>query len=77
MQPLQAGESNDLQGGARVMAARMLGRSSLVHLSVDQDGGEDLHLHARVPGRYLPAEDERLAIHLDRSQAFVFPKAVP
>ena len=64
---------------ARVMAARLLGRSSLVHLSVegpDGAGGPDgggLHLHARVPGRFLPDENELMAIHLDRSEAFVFP----
>ncbi|MEM7221714.1 MAG: ABC transporter ATP-binding protein [Pseudomonadota bacterium] len=58
---------------ARVMASRMLGRSSLVHLSVDNGNGQDLHLHARIPGRYLPKEDELLAVDLDPSQAFVFP----
>ena len=61
------------RGAARVMAARMLGRSSLVHLSVDNANGQDLHLHARIPGRYLPKENELLAVHLDHSQAFVFP----
>ena len=59
---------------ARVMAARMLGRSSLVHLSVDGANGQDLHLHARIPGRYLPKEDELLAVDLDPSQVFVFPR---
>ncbi|MFQ5775180.1 MAG: ABC transporter ATP-binding protein [Kiloniellaceae bacterium] len=57
---------------ARVIAARMLGRSSLVHLSVTAANGHDLHLHARIPGRFLPAENEVLAIELDRSQAFIF-----
>ena len=61
-------------GAARVQAARMLGRSSLVHLSVDTANGQDLHLHARIPGRYLPKEDELLAVHLDHTQAFVFPR---
>lgn len=58
---------------AKVLAARMLGRSSLIHLSVAVVGGHDLHLHARVPGRFLPPETAQLAIFLDRSQAFVFP----
>ena len=61
----------------------MLGRSSLVHLSVDRrcengaggEEGDHLHLHARIPGRFLPAENDRLAVHLDRSQTFVFPRA--
>jgi len=59
-------------GRARVMAARLLGRTSLVHLSVDGSDGEDLHLHARVPGRFLPQENQVLSVHLDRSQTFVF-----
>jgi len=60
---------------ARVLAARMLGRSSLVHLSVPVPGGTDLHVHARIPGRFLPQEGQSLAVKLDRSQAFVFPLA--
>jgi len=58
---------------ARVLAARMLGRTSLVHLCTCQQTGEELHLHARVPGRFLPAEDAVLRVGLDREQAFVFP----
>ena len=72
LQPLGP-DGADAVGTARVMASRMLGRSSLVHLSVNGSSGQDLHLHARVPGRFLPPEDELLAVHLDRSQAFVFP----
>lgn len=55
-------------GIAEVIAARMLGRSSLVHLRV-----QGLHLHARMPGRFLPAEGDRLAVALDHAQAYVFP----
>jgi iron(III) transport system ATP-binding protein len=61
------------KGSARVLAARLLGRTSLVHLSVCCGDGQHLHLHARVPGRFLPQEGERLEIELDRSQSFVFP----
>ncbi len=60
-------------GKAQVIASRLLGRSSLVHLSVSQGEKEALHIHARVPGRFLPAEDEAFEINLDSSQAFVFP----
>ncbi len=62
-------------GVARVVAARVLGRSSLIHLSLTGHSGADLHLHARVPGRFLPAEDQAMGIHLDPSQTFVFLKA--
>jgi iron(III) transport system ATP-binding protein len=69
------GEAGVEMGLAEVQAARLLGRSSLIHLSVgDSAKGEaPLHLHARVPGRFLPQEGERLKVQLDRSQAFVFP----
>ena len=75
LQPLA--DASEGAGRARVMASRMLGRSSLVHLSVDGEAGGDLHLHARIPGRFLPAEHEVLAVHLDRTQAFVFPVPDP
>jgi iron(III) transport system ATP-binding protein len=59
-------------GPARVLAARMLGRTSLIHLEL---GGEaPLHLHARMPGDFLPPEGSRVAIRLDRRRAYVFPK---
>ncbi len=66
--------STPRDGLARVMAARMLGRSSLIHLSVEAADGPDLHLHARIPGRFLPKEDQVLAVELDHGQIFVFPR---
>ncbi|MDA0664149.1 MAG: ABC transporter ATP-binding protein [Proteobacteria bacterium] len=56
-----------------VIASRMLGRTSLIHLRIDRGGEDELHLHARMPGRFLPAENARLSVTLDRAQAFVFP----
>jgi iron(III) transport system ATP-binding protein len=89
------------QQAARVMASRLLGRSSMIHLAVDgaapgpgdgpEDGPKDghgeradappeaaaggggVHVHARIPGRFLPPENELLEVELDRSQTFVFP----
>jgi iron(III) transport system ATP-binding protein len=58
-------------GPARVLAARMLGRTSLVHLELA--GEAPLHLHARMPGDFLPPEGSRVAIRLDRRRAYVFP----
>ena len=59
---------------ARVIASRMLGRTSLVHMSITDDAGQGIHLHARPPGRFLPSEGEKLSVALDSSQAFVFPQ---
>jgi len=58
---------------ARVVDSRMLGRSSLVHLQSQWADGRPVHLHARVPGLYLPPPGEVLEVVLDRKQAFVFP----
>ena len=57
----------------RILASRMLGRTSLIHLCLCQHAKEKFHLHSRVPGRYLPAENETVSIELDPSRAFVFP----
>lgn len=67
--PAQPGGS----GTARVLAARLLGRTSLVHLEAANPQGRPVHLHVRVPGRFLPRESETLSVTLDQTQAFVFP----
>ena len=61
---------------ATVVEARLLGRTSLVHLSFPwpaPDDGHRLHLHARVPGVMLPEPGQVVSIDLDLSQSFVFP----
>ena len=62
---------------ARVQASRMPGRSSLIHLSVSDMDGRRLHLHSRVPGRFLPAPDRIVEVAFDPSLAFVFPEPDP
>ena len=57
----------------RVMAARLLGRTSLLHLSVAGGGSSELHLHARVTERPLPPEGSVVGLRLDRQNVFVFP----
>jgi iron(III) transport system ATP-binding protein len=54
------------------MEARLLGRASLIHLSVPT-GTDELHLHARVPGLNSLESGSRVRITVDPSQAFVFP----
>ena len=56
---------------AVVMEARLLGGSSLIHLSVPT-GTDELHLHARVPGLNSFSEGTQVRISVDAEQAFVF-----
>ncbi|MDF1750655.1 MAG: ABC transporter ATP-binding protein [Alphaproteobacteria bacterium] len=65
--------SPDHPAQVKVLAARMLGRTSLIHLCTCATSDQAVHLHARMPGRYLPDEGELQSVHLDRSQVFVFP----
>lgn len=70
---LPVAEGEACHARARVEAARLLGRTSMVHLSV-QDGGAEVHVHARIPGEYLPARDAVVAVALDPTRAYVFPE---
>ena len=63
---------------ARVDAARLLGRTSLVHLSVLGPGHRSLcHVHAQTPGPHLPPEGCIVGVSLDSRQAFVFMASEP
>ena len=62
------------KAAAIVIAARPLGRSSLIHLRSAPFAGRELHLHARVPGQFRPPANSRVGVSLDPVQVFVFPK---
>ncbi len=66
-------ERSDAALCGKVLASRMLGRSSLIHLCLCQKTDEEFHLHSRVPGRFLPDEAETVSIEVDPNRAFVFP----
>ncbi|MEM7046897.1 MAG: ABC transporter ATP-binding protein [Pseudomonadota bacterium] len=61
---------------ARVEAARLLGRTSMIHLAVPDPQASNadatVHFHARMPGQFLPAQDTLIEVVFDPSQAFVF-----
>lgn len=59
---------------SHVVMAKLLGRSSLIHLCAHGEDGQEAHLHARVPGVFLPQEGQPIDIDLDHSQVFIFPR---
>ncbi len=69
--------TGELPNLAKVEAARLLGRTSLVHLRMPDGRGGTVHLHARMPGQFLPPEDSHVSVTLDARQAFVFPAGDP
>ena len=62
------------RGGApaRVLGSRLLGRTSLVHLTLGE-----LHLHARVAGHFAASDDASVPVTIDPGLAFVFPASSP
>jgi iron(III) transport system ATP-binding protein len=74
------GEPTPGHNRSHVVAARLLGRYSLLHLCVHahdrQDGrgaGAEMHVHARVHGVFLPEVGQTVELDVDESQVFVFP----
>ena len=57
---------------AEVMETRLLGRYSLIHLSLFDAAGEEWHLHARVPGLNMLQPGQRVTLSVDPDQVFVF-----
>src|SRR6056297_1146896 len=56
-----------------VIMSRLLGRSSLVHICVHDQQNREYHLHSTMPGVFLPQENQRVELHVNPSQVFVFP----
>jgi len=59
---------------AQVQMARLLGRTSLIHLSAQTLDGAVLHLHAQMPGVFLPAPGTWVRLSLRGEQRFAFPR---
>ena len=58
---------------SHVIMSRLLGRNSMVHICVHDQQNREFHMHSTMPGVFLPQENQRVELHLDQSQTFVFP----
>ena len=56
---------------AFVVETHLLGKNSLVHLSVPT-GSTELHLHARIPGLSWFKPGEQVFVNIDPEQVFIF-----
>lgn len=59
---------------SHVLMSRLLGANSMVHICAHGAGGQEMHLHARTPGVFLPEEGQAVALSLDPTQVFVFKR---
>jgi len=67
------GQSNDRHQTSHILMSRLLGRNSMVHVCLHDRDNREFHLHSTMPGVFLPQENQQVELHLDPSQAFVFP----
>ncbi len=75
---VSVGEPSANHSSSHVIASRLLGRYSLLHLCAHAQAAPgvpaaELHLHARVHGVFLPEPGQTISLTVDESQVFVFP----
>lgn len=68
--PLEGTVADD--GTSHVIMSRLLGATSLLHICAHGPDGQEMHLHAKVPGVFLPEEGQAVSLELDMSQVFLF-----
>ena len=55
-----------------VMASKLMGSFSSIHLSVLNDNNEVVHVHSHMPPEFNPQQSSAVEIEIDQSQAFIF-----
>ena len=56
-----------------VMASKLMGGYSFVHLSVLNNDNEIVHVHSHMPPNFLPNQSSAVGIEIDKEQTFIFP----
>ncbi|MFP4207418.1 MAG: ABC transporter ATP-binding protein [Wenzhouxiangella sp.] len=67
------GQPGSQHRNSHVIMSRLLGRNSMVHICLHDRDNREFHLHSTMPGVFLPQENQPVELHLDPSQAFVYP----
>ena len=56
-----------------VMASRLMGEYSFVHLSVLNKNNDIIHVHSHMPASFYPDQSSAVGIEIDNNQTFIFP----
>lgn len=56
-----------------VMASKLMGSFSFVHLSVLDHNNEIVHVHSHMPASFIPGQSTAVGIEIDDEQIYVFP----
>jgi len=57
-----------------VMASRLMGEYSFVHLSVLNEKNDIIHVHSHMPPSFYPKQSSAVGIEIDPDQIFIFPE---
>ena len=57
-----------------VMASKLMGSYSFIHLSVLDENKEVIHVHSHMPANFNPKQSTAVGIEIDEEKVFVFPK---
>ena len=56
-----------------VMASKLMGSYSFVHISVLDKNNEVIHVHSHMPPSFAPKQSSAVGIDVDINQTFIFP----
>ena len=56
-----------------VMASKLMGSFSFIHLSVLNKNNEIVHIHSHMPPDFNPKQSSAVEIEIDEKQTFIFP----
>ena len=57
-----------------VMASKLMGSYSFIHLSVLSNNKDVIHVHSHMPPNFNPKQSTAVGIEIDTEKIFVFPK---
>tara|TARA_B100000029_G_scaffold481347_1_gene530338 strand:+ start:933 stop:1985 length:1053 start_codon:yes stop_codon:yes gene_type:complete len=57
-----------------VMASKLMGSYSFIHLSVLDQNNNIIHVHSHMPPYFNPSRSTAVGIEIDQNKVFVFPK---
>ena len=57
-----------------VMASKLMGSYSFIHLSVLDKNKDIIHVHSHMPPNFNPKQSTAVKIEIDKEKIFVFPK---
>ena len=56
-----------------VMASKLMGSYSFIHLSVLNNNKDIIHVHSHMPPNFNPKQSTAVGIEIDTEKIFVFP----